>query len=82
MTGGMGCFSPNPWVTPTLMDEINSRILKPTIDGMRKSQSPFKGILFTGLMITTDGPKVVSFTIFIVILNFCGTIAARVVRII
>ena len=66
MTGGMGCFSPNPWVTPELMNDINSHILRPTIDGMRKSGSPFKGLLFTGLMITTDGPKVVSVVLLIV----------------
>ena len=62
MTGGMGCFSPNPWASPKVMEDVHSRILQPTINGMRESKSPFKGLLFTGLMITADGPKVVSYS--------------------
>ena len=63
MTGGMGCFTSNPRATPDLLNDIHARILKPTVEGMRESQSPFKGLLFTGLMITADGPKVLEYNV-------------------
>lgn len=63
MTGGMGCYSPTRIATPEIIDEIHRRILQPTIDCMRHDGIPFVGILFTGLMITADGPKVLEYNV-------------------
>jgi phosphoribosylamine--glycine ligase len=62
-TGGMGAYSPSPLVTDTLSQTIMSRIVTPTIDGMRRRGSPFRGILFAGLMITEAGPKLIEFNV-------------------
>ncbi len=60
-TGGMGAYSPAPVITPELQDYIMHRIVYPTINGMRSQGRTFKGVLYVGLMITDDGPKVVEF---------------------
>jgi phosphoribosylamine--glycine ligase len=60
-TGGMGAYSPAPLMTHALLDEVSRTIVKPTLDGMRQEGSPYKGILFVGLMITPKGPKVVEY---------------------
>ena len=60
-TGGMGAYSPAPLITPALMDQIISQILVPTVHSMKKRGRPFKGILYAGLMITHQGPKVLEF---------------------
>lgn len=60
-TGGMGAYSPAPVVTPALMEEIQRTILQPCVDGMASDGSPYIGVLYAGLMITRDGPKVVEF---------------------
>ncbi len=60
-TGGMGAYSPAPVVTPALMDEIQRTVLQPCVDGMASDGSPYIGVLYAGLMITKDGPKVVEF---------------------
>ena len=62
-TGGMGAYSPAPVVTPELATEIEERILKPCIAGMAAEGVPYTGILYAGLMITLDGPKVVEFNV-------------------
>ncbi|CAG8471032.1 6464_t:CDS:10 [Paraglomus occultum] len=62
-TGGMGCYCPTPIVTPELLTEIDTTILKPTLTGMRHDGFPFVGILFTGLMITNSGPKVLEYNV-------------------
>ena len=59
-TGGMGSFAPSE-MTPQLMDEIHKTILKPTIDGMVNDRTPYKGVLYAGLMLTADGPKVIEY---------------------
>jgi phosphoribosylamine---glycine ligase len=58
-TGGMGAYAPAPVITPELEDEIMETIVKPTINGMWRRGTPYKGILYVGLMIvnTPDGPK-------------------------
>lgn len=63
MTGGMGCYSPTKVATPQLIEEIHQRIIQPTIDGMRKERTPFVGLLFTGLMVTKFGPKVLEYNV-------------------
>ncbi|WP_042500343.1 phosphoribosylamine--glycine ligase [Thermaerobacter marianensis] len=60
-TGGMGAFSPVPDVTPQLLDEIRRRILEPTLAGLAAEGCPFRGVLYAGLMLTPDGPRVLEF---------------------
>ncbi|KAA8909246.1 hypothetical protein TRICI_004558 [Trichomonascus ciferrii] len=62
-TGGMGAYSPTPIATTALVEEIRETILKPTISGMRKDGYPFIGMLFTGIMITKSGPKVLEYNV-------------------
>ncbi|KAI1769538.1 phosphoribosylamine--glycine ligase [Hypoxylon sp. FL1150] len=62
-TGGMGCYAPTNIATPDLVAQIDRDIIQPTIDGMRKDQMPFVGVLFTGLMITSTGPKVLEYNV-------------------
>jgi len=60
-TGGMGAYSPAPVVTPALMQKIASEVIKPVIDGMKQEGAAFKGILYAGIMVTQQGPKVLEF---------------------
>lgn len=60
-TGGMGAYSPAPVVNEALMEEVEARIIRPCIEGMAAQRHPYKGVLYTGLMITESGPKVVEF---------------------
>jgi phosphoribosylamine--glycine ligase len=60
-TGGMGAYSPTPFVTPELEAEIEERILVPTVHAMKRARVPFQGVLFAGLMLTAQGPKVLEF---------------------
>ncbi|MEQ9490239.1 MAG: phosphoribosylamine--glycine ligase [Alphaproteobacteria bacterium] len=62
-TGGMGAYSPAPVATPDLETDIMDRIVRPTLAGMEAEGAPYKGVLFVGLMITKDGPKVVEFNV-------------------
>lgn len=62
-TGGMGAYSPTPLVTPQMMDEIIDKILVPTVHAMKKAGCPFTGILYAGLMLTPQGPKVVEYNV-------------------
>ena len=60
-TGGMGAYSPAPVITPELHDYVMDRVVYPTVNGMATIGSPFKGVLYVGLMITDAGPKVLEF---------------------
>ncbi len=60
-TGGMGAYSPAPLLTPELIAQIESEIIQPTITGMQLEESEYTGILYVGLMITSEGPKVVEY---------------------
>jgi phosphoribosylamine--glycine ligase len=60
-TGGMGAYSPAPVVTFDILSQVENKIIKPTLDGMREEGSPFSGCLYVGLMITNEGPKVVEY---------------------
>jgi len=60
-TGGMGAYAPVTIATPALMARVQQEILQPTLAAMRAEGRPFRGLLYAGLMITTDGPKVVEF---------------------
>ena len=60
-TGGMGTYSPSLIFNETLETQIKERILEPTLKGFQKDGLDFKGVLFIGLMITDQGPKVIEF---------------------
>ena len=60
-TGGMGAYAPATLGNPELLREISSRIIEPTLEAMREKGSSFRGLLYAGLMITSQGPKVVEF---------------------
>ncbi len=60
-TGGMGAYSPAPVVTDRLLKDIAAGVVRPVIDGMAEEESPFKGVLYVGVMVTKDGPKVLEF---------------------
>jgi phosphoribosylamine--glycine ligase len=62
-TGGMGAYSPAPLVTDEMMKIITHDILEPTVKGMAEEGMPYKGILYAGLMITADGPKVIEYNV-------------------
>ena len=60
-TGGMGTFSPSPFYTPEVDAFCREHIYQPTVDAMTAEGRPFKGIIFFGLMLTADGPKVLEY---------------------
>ncbi len=60
-TGGMGAYSPTPAVDEAMAAHILSRIIEPTVAAMAAEGRPFKGVLYSGLMLTDDGPKVIEF---------------------
>ena len=60
-TGGMGAYSPLDWAPEGLADDIVRRVAQPTIDEMRRRGTPFAGVLYVGLALTSRGPKVVEF---------------------
>src|ERR1700743_1612947 len=62
-TGGMGAYSPTPFVTPEIHDQIMSRIILPTVAGMKKRGTPFRGILYAGVMLTEQGPKLFEYNV-------------------
>lgn len=62
-TGGMGTYAPTPLVSAAQLAEIERTVLKPTIDGLRKEGMRFVGCLFTGFMLTTDGPRVLEYNV-------------------
>ena len=62
-TGGMGAYSPAPVVTPELEERIMREIMLPTVRGMKQEGKPYKGVLYAGIMVTEDGPKVLEFNV-------------------
>ncbi|WP_338607592.1 phosphoribosylamine--glycine ligase [Pelagibacterium nitratireducens] len=60
-TGGMGAYAPAPVMTDALIERAYREIIAPAIKGMAARGTPFSGVLFTGLMITKDGPKLIEF---------------------
>jgi phosphoribosylamine--glycine ligase len=61
MTGGMGAYSPTPVVTDHLLGQIERDILVPIVDGLLREGIEYKGVLYAGLMLTHNGPKVLEF---------------------
>lgn len=62
-TGGMGAYSPAPFATPQLLDQVIQTILVPTVHAMRKKGIEFQGVLYAGIMLTAQGPKVLEFNV-------------------
>lgn len=62
-TGGMGTYAPAPVATKEILEEIERTVLQPTIDGMRAEGMPFCGCLFTGFMLTKDGPRLLEYNV-------------------
>ncbi len=60
-TGGMGVIAPVPWVASNVMEEIAEKIVRPTLEALSARGSPFTGILYPGLKMTSQGPKVLEF---------------------
>jgi phosphoribosylamine--glycine ligase len=62
-TGGMGAYSPTPFVTPEIHDQIMERIILPTVAGMKRRGMPFRGVLYAGVMLTEQGPKLFEYNV-------------------
>jgi phosphoribosylamine---glycine ligase len=62
-TGGMGAYSPAPVMTDALAAEIDEKVIRRTLAAMKAEGRPFTGILYAGLMITQDGPKLIEFNV-------------------
>ena len=60
-TGGMGAYAPLPWAPPSLVDDVLATVVRPTLGELRRLGIPFAGLLYVGLAITADGPKVIEF---------------------
>ncbi len=60
-TGGMGAYCPAPLGTPEVVQEIEQTILVPTVHALKRSRRPFRGVLYAGVMITNQGPRVLEF---------------------
>jgi phosphoribosylamine--glycine ligase len=62
-TGGMGAYSPPSIFTDALRDDVMARIIRPVLAEMSRRGAPFRGVLFAGLMITQDGPRLIEFNV-------------------
>ncbi len=62
-TGGMGAYAPTPLATPELYEKVKTRIIRPTLEGMKKEGAPFEGVLFIGLMIVDNEPYVLEYNV-------------------
>jgi phosphoribosylamine--glycine ligase len=62
-TGGMGAYSPAPVMTPDLVSRTMAEIIRPTVAAMAARGTPFKGVLFAGLMITAEGPQLIEYNV-------------------
>ncbi|APH71178.1 phosphoribosylamine--glycine ligase [Aquibium oceanicum] len=62
-TGGMGAYSPASVMTPELVDQVMREIVEPTMRGMAEAGAPFSGVLYAGLMLTSDGPKLIEYNV-------------------
>ncbi len=62
-TGGMGAYSPAPVVTDAVASRVLDEIIRPTVKALAEAGTPFKGVLFAGLMISADGPKLIEYNV-------------------
>ena len=62
-TGGMGSYSPVPWVSGEMLEQIKKTIIEPTLLGLNRKDIPFTGCLYVGVKVTSDGPKALEFNV-------------------
>ena len=62
-TGGMGAYCPTPLITEELLHRIEEQVLVPTVHALKRARRPFQGVLYAGLMVTNQGPKVLEFNV-------------------
>ena len=62
-TGGMGAISPVPFANDAFMDKIHTQVVKPTVEGLKKDNLPYKGFIFIGLIKVADNPKVIEYNV-------------------
>ena len=62
-TGGMGAYTPVPFATDDLVDEVMAKAVRPTLDELARRDAEYRGVLFCGLMITPEGPKVIEYNV-------------------
>jgi phosphoribosylamine--glycine ligase len=62
-TGGMGAYSPAPVMTAAMVERTMDEIIRPTVKAMAKRGAPFRGVLFAGLMVTAEGPKLIEYNV-------------------
>ena len=62
-TGGMGAYSPAPVMTPAMIERVMREIVEPTMRGMAEMGAPFSGVLYAGLMLTAEGPKLIEYNV-------------------
>lgn len=62
-TGGMGAYAPTPLATPEIYEKVKTKIIRPTLDGMKKEGSPYEGVLFIGLMIVDNEPYILEYNV-------------------
>jgi len=62
-TGGMGAYAPTPLVDDELYEKVKQRIIRPTLDGMKKEGAPFEGVLFIGIMVVNNEPITLEFNV-------------------
>src|SRR5262249_47606780 len=60
-TGGMGAYCPAPLASPELLAEVDAAVLVPMVHAMKRGRRPFRGLLYAGLMVTNQGPRVLEF---------------------
>jgi phosphoribosylamine--glycine ligase len=60
-TGGMGAYTPLPWAPPDLAAQVAADIIQPTVDELRRRETPYVGVLYAGLVLTAAGPRVIEF---------------------
>jgi len=62
-TGGMGAYAPAPCLTPALIEQAMAEIVRPTVAGMAAERTPYRGVLYAGLMLTETGPQLLEFNV-------------------
>lgn len=60
-TGGMGAYSPTPLATPNLLGDIEANALVPTVHAMKRARVPFRGLLYAGVLVTNQGPRILEY---------------------
>lgn len=62
-TGGMGAYAPTPLISSAEIQDVRKNVLDPVLEGMKKAGQPYIGVLYVGLILTSDGPKVIEFNV-------------------